>query len=178
MAHELAGVTTCRLCQRKFTGPSAVIIGDHPEGRLMRYVQDLTRHVMVDHENEDKSAQISAMEFLGALRLLFYSSTDPAISTQADFLRWRVHQSTMAVTSTDAQLKLKSAETAAALAAELILLGKEEQLEDAAFVERMKTTITERLTPILTGLRDELQEAGRYAVSMVTVPGNSKNGPH
>lgn len=176
MSHELAGVTSCRLCQRKFTGPSAVIIGDHPEGRLIRYIQDLTRHVIVDHEAEDKSAQISAMEFLGALRLMFYASTDPAISAQADFLRWRVHQATMGVTSTDKQIEATAAAAAAVLGPEVIALGTK-NVEDAAFVDLLEKTISEKFAAVLREFRDVLQETGRYTVSAVTVPQNGQIRP-
>jgi ribosomal protein S15P/S13E len=172
MAHELAGVTTCNICQKKFTGPSALLIGSgNPNARLIAYVQSLATHLLTDHKDHQAALQLSCVEYLGMLQLLNFSSTDPAIREQTDFLRWRIHQQTAAHTVPDDKLKQKAADTAADLLTEAAAI-----LHKPAGV--LLELVTAKFVSVLTEMRDVIEERGRYTVSMVTVPQNSKNGPH
>lgn len=176
MAHELAGVTTCNICQKKFTGPSALLIASgNPNARLMAYVQSLATHLLTDHQDHQRALQLSTVEYLGMLQLMNFSSTDPAIQEQTDFLRWRIHQQTAAHTVPDDKLKQKASDVAEELLIEATaILEKHPDVAGPAILELSK----EKLTALLTEMRDVIEERGRYQVSMVTVPENSKNGPH
>jgi hypothetical protein len=177
MAHELAGVTTCNICQKKFTGPSALLIGSgNPNARLMAYVQSLATHLLTDHADHQRALQLSCVEYLGMLQLLNFSSTDPAIREQTDFLRWRIHQQTAAHTVPDDKVKQKASETAAELLQKI--LDRRDKIPPELFGEMVQATISAQVETLLTEMRDVIEERGRYQVSMVTVPENSKNGPH
>jgi hypothetical protein len=191
MAHELAGVTTCNICQKKFTGPSALLIGSgNPNARLMAYVQSLAKHLLTDHADHQRALQLSCVEYLGMLQLLNFSSTDPAIREQTDFLRWRIHQQTAAHTVPDDKLKEKATATAAELFAFLTGMSfyasltnetagiPEKHTDDDPSSVLVFEAIKAKFISVLTEMRDVIEERGRYQVSMVTVPDNSKNGPN
>lgn len=161
MSHEIAGVTTCRLCAARFTGPTAEIVGQ-PHGRLMGYLKRLAQHIVEKHPQENEALQLKSLEYLGLLRMMHYATTDPELAHQVDFLRWLTHQSTLNARLPDDKLKLKSAEVARELVGMIHAAVQSPEVVNQDWMieveKHLVTKFTDRLIVLITGLRDILEE--------------------
>jgi hypothetical protein len=92
---ELAVPIQCTLCERKFYGPSAALVGDTNAHGAQRLIQQLAKHIAEVHEQYFVAAQMQAAEFQGWKILSLYSTADPKVYQQWDFYRWRIHQASL-----------------------------------------------------------------------------------
>ena len=162
MPHEIIGTAQCRLCGTKFQGPAAVIVGDGPNQRLSQYLVAITHHWVHHHEKEDQFLQIRAGEFLGLLRLMQFQSTDPALNTQKDKLRWKIHTSTRNVSITDASLLGIAGRIAETVAVAVLAALPQENRGDALIQSIIQAT-TAAVSPCLKEFRDTYEEPDKYA---------------
>ena len=92
---ELAVPIQCTLCERKFYGPSAALIGDTNAHGAQRLIQQLAKHMAESHEPHFIAAQMQAAEFQGWRILSLYQTADPKVAQQWDFYRWRIHRASL-----------------------------------------------------------------------------------
>jgi hypothetical protein len=92
---ELAVPIQCTLCERKFYGPSAALVGETNAHGAQRLIQQLAKHIAEVHEQHFVAAQMQAAEFQGWKILSLYSTADPKVYQQWDFYRWRIHQASL-----------------------------------------------------------------------------------
>lgn len=182
MAYEIAGITTCNLCQRKFAGPLALIIGpgQHPQGRLVNHLNQLAQHFCEAHPEENNALQLKALEYLGMLRLLNYSTSDEELRRQLDFLRWSIHQSTLLHRVPDEKIAAKAEEHARGIVDifESVLPPSNgpgtdqvrEQLRPA-----LQAAIAAKLAAVLSEVRNILEEPGRYLISPIEAANATEN---
>jgi hypothetical protein len=163
MSHEIAAVTTCKLCGRKFTGP-IIIVGEPPHGRLNRYLQQLAEHIVREHPEVNQGLEIAALHYLGVLRMLNYQSSDTELTGQVDYQRWVTHRQTQAATLSDEALTA-GAGTMALSIVDLVYSAIGEPA-DSHTLKRIRPalliSITDKLTGEFASVRDSLQERGRY----------------
>jgi hypothetical protein len=163
------GVTICQVCKRQFTAPVRLLGSTDPQ-ELLRYLADLIYHFQNQHREADKKINERMWEFGGMLRIAQYRTTDPDITGQLDFLRWRLHQQTLAARIPDDKLIHQVDELAGRLVDTFMamLTMAFDSIHEATpgFVDTMKPELTVeiicQLMPILRGIRDVLEEPGRY----------------
>lgn len=160
-SYEVAAIAKCKLCNVQFTGPTAQRIGETPPARLARFCQKLAEHIMTKHTDHNQALELKALEFLGMLRMLNYSTSDPELRGQMDYLRWSTHQMTLAGRLSDEGIKAKSDELAGEIVKQVYLYLVLQ--DDAALREKLSALLAEQIT----ALRDILEEPGRYSVSPV-----------
>lgn len=185
MAHEIAGICNCRLCGTKITGPAGLIIapGAATNGRVAQYMQNLAGHIINGHKKENSNMETQALEYLGLLRMTMYSTTDKSIIEQRDFLRWKIHQSTLAHTLSDEQMDAASKEFATQFVDDVIaaLHGPRPEKGWPAHIELLRTSLAAVTSTKLYGIVDDfrrlIQEPGRYQLQVVSTPGEANPGP-
>jgi hypothetical protein len=173
-AHTVA-LTICNLCGEKFSGPSALIVG---QPAIAPYLERITMHFMTRHKKEESAVAIKALEFLGMLRLMNFRTADPDIGRQLDYLRWSVHQQTLAARIPDDKLIERTADAASRLVDTLwaMLTMSYNQRQDSMpeFVQALKPALTTEvgtmLEEIFRGIRDVLQEPNKYPAATTAVP--------
>ena len=179
MAHELAAVCVCKRCGERLTGPTALIVGSGlsvDNQRVAQFSLRLAEHIIRNHPEENKALEYKALEFLGMLRLMNYTTADRGILEQRDYLRWRTHQATLKTIIPDAKLEQSAKDFAATMVdmcvASLILLKPGEQ--PPAHVElatrNLKASVAALLREILGELRKLLQEPGAWDETAVSTP--------
>jgi len=185
MAHEIAGICHCRLCAAKFTGPTGLIIqpGAAQNGRVAQYMQDLAGHIITAHPVENKNMELQALEYLGLQRMTLYSTTDKAIMEQRDFLRWKIHQSTLAHRLSDGQMDAASKEFAAQFVDDALnaLVTKPIGQDWPEHVKLLRSTLVAavalKLYGIIEDFRRLIEEPGKYQLQVVTAPGTGSAAP-
>jgi hypothetical protein len=174
MAHEIAGSCTCRICGEHIVGPAGIVIrpGGHNNGRAGEYLLKLAQHA-ISHKDVNKGLEDQALEYLGFLRMTMYSTTDSAISEQRDFLRWKIHQATLAHQLSDESMDAAAKEFATQLVTNCIegLVVKTGD-KFPAFVDIIRPTLelqaSTKLLEILTDFRRLIQEPGKYQLSVIS----------
>jgi hypothetical protein len=180
MSHEIARVTACRLCPKKFYGPSftaAALIGQDKNAKLDRWMKELALHVATEHTKENDVMQLQALEYLGLLRMLNYSTQDPELGEQIDFLRWRTHQATLAARVPDDKIKEKCHVLSVRLIDELFSALPEVPYYLQAMRHALIDKLNEAITAHTIELRDLLEEPGKYVISEI-VPAANGQKPH
>lgn len=165
-AHTM-GLTVCNLCGETFAGPSALVIG---QPAIAPYLEKITRHFMTHHKKEEQAISIKALEFLGMLRLMNFRTSDPDIGKQIDYLRWSVHQQTLAASIPDDKLIERTEEATLHIVDTLwaVLTMTYDARQDSMpdYIRALKPTIISELGSMLEeifrGIRDVLQEPNRY----------------
>jgi len=174
MAHEIASACKCKLCGETIIGQAGLILDaglaglDPANQRTAQFTLRLADHVIRKHPHENKALETKALEFLGMLRLANYATSDRGILEQRDFLRWTVHQATLNGRLSDEKLTTAAVDFAGKVVdlcvASLIL-----QVPAPEHVERvsvsLKAQAAETLAEILNGLREIIEEPGRYQVT-------------
>jgi hypothetical protein len=174
MANEIAQITVCRACGKRFIGPSgeSLLLGTSP--RAGHFLVELVQHLIRDHPQQDGENTTSALNFLGFLRLRNFMTRDPAVLTQLDYRRWQVHQETLPVQIHDETIESQSREFAQQIVAAVVEFCKEQTSEplqkihvlslDSAPPSLAKLTkiITEKVAELASGFRDVYQEPGKY----------------
>jgi hypothetical protein len=172
MAHEIATVTTCRLCHKKFIGPAGdgLLLGAAPTSA--RFLMELTQHMVKEHASVHQTLAVRAMEFLGFLLLRNYLSVDEALMAQMDRLRWHVHQETLAVRIPDENLVTQSRQFASDLIEGMKANSRGYDENGGPFVEEVELLefIAGEVQELATGFRDVYQEPGKYPAAEAAIP--------
>jgi len=165
-AHTM-GLTICNLCGKKFSGPSALVIG---QPAIQPYLEEITKHFIKAHKEEEQAIGIKALEFLGMLRLMNFRTADPDIAKQIDYLRWQIHQQTLSARIPDDKLIERTEEVAARLVemfCAVLKMACDAKVESMPTVMGelepiMRKNVRETLEVIFRGIRDVLQEPNKY----------------
>jgi hypothetical protein len=172
--HTIA-LTICNLCGEKFSGPSALVVG---QPAIAPYLERITMHFMKRHKKEENACAIKALEFLGMLRLMNFRTADPDIGRQLDYLRWSVHQQTLAARIPDDKLIERTSDAASRLVDTFwaVLTMSYDQRQDSTpeFVQALKPALIAEmrtmLEEIFRGIRDVLQEPNKYPAPTGVIP--------
>lgn len=87
--------TTCKLCGDSFYGPpggSAVLIGETPTKRALRFTKSLVEHLEQKHPEIIDIAHTAGASFAGMLKIIQFDLGDELMQQQANYLRWSVKQ--------------------------------------------------------------------------------------
>lgn len=172
MPHEIAGITECRICGRKFAGPAAIILG---QTRSMSLLEKMQRHIEEAHPDHEKAISIVAGQYVGLLRFMNYKTSDSGLARQGDMLRWAIHQQTIAARISDETIKTKTAELAKVLAKAIMARVRIAQtvdevlanLDSAVVLQDIGDLIQHHVAEIITGMRDVMQEPGKYPANNI-----------
>ncbi len=148
---ELAMIARCMICHAPFAGPKFVKIGmglDVKNNRLAVFTEKLTRHIFEKHPEAAREILTEGAEFQGALFLSHFQTEDENLKEQMDFLRWKIHQKTLAARYSDAMIE----QWVGQIVPQMLTLA---EMRDV-------TTLTTNLTGMLQSMRDGLEEPGKY----------------
>src|ERR1700679_2189515 len=151
---ELAITARCTHCNKLFAGPQLLIVGtgvDAPTNRLMQFMEKLTGHMMKDHQDVAQRIMLMASEYQGMLILGNYQHSDASLMEQADMLRWKLHQNTLACRFSDEQIQ----QWVSSVLPDFTALAHN---GDTATLQR-------NLAGMLMTMRDRLEEPGKYIFS-------------
>lgn len=147
---ELTDLTTCVLCGQQFTGPRIAIVGQ-ATARLETYLSGLGAHINDKHPQAAQTMNLLGAQFMGLLFLMNFKTTDAELAEKRDQLRWTIHQQTLKARYSDENLKEQCRDVARRLAMQYS--GMEESVP----------VYEELLIDAFTGIRDALEEPGKYA---------------
>ena len=152
---QIAGITTCRHCQKNFVGPAGMLITTDGRNadRVTQLVKALLEHLTKEHPNELMQANIAAMQFNSLQIMLNFSTTDQAFNEARNMLRWEVHQRTLSASFSDEALKKGAQAAALEIASRSQDAGPES--EHHASLEALIAEVIERE---LRAVRNALQE--------------------
>jgi len=143
---EIVVPINCRLCNRRFTPPPGVDLGDTPDARTARFVMRLSTHLRETHPNEFKAAAIQGQEY-GGMLMLRYFGVNGEVRHQADQTRWKIHQATAAIRVSDERIVARVTELFAATHTEAELratfTGNGLGMKVVKLLQEMRDTITE-----------------------------------
>jgi hypothetical protein len=151
----LADLTTCKHCGQSFTGPRIEIIGQ-PEARLQAYLQMLSKHFYEKHPQQAQMMDIHTAIYSGLLFLMNFKTTDKELNEKRDHLRWTIHQQTLKGRVSDESLHRRAKELAYVIVVEAFTPMQNGDSEAA------RTKVAESLMLAFTGIRDALEEPGKY----------------
>ncbi len=173
--HEQAASTKCNICGQLFVGP-AFIVGAPATARTVEYVNRLRMHLATDHPNAYTECDLAAAQFLTALVLGQFMTTDGELGRQSDFIRWQVHQKTLIARIPDDKMTTQVDNLAEDLIDVFMKAKSEVDNPDDTmpFWDLVKVSIMEKLMPAFKGVRDVLEEPGKYTVSKIERPTNGR----
>ncbi len=155
MPHELAMLARCGHCGKAFAGPSYVVLGnvkmDADNARLMQFMEKLSGHLYQEHKSVAEGIAMAGLEYQGMLTIASFHTDSEALKSQLDVARWNIHQKTLATRLSDEQI---IGWVAAVLP----------DLQTAA------QTLGEKITSMITAVRDNLEEPGKYNLTPIEVP--------
>lgn len=172
MPHEVAGITECLICRRRFAGPQALVIG---QSRAIALLEKLANHLITAHPDQCQAIDVLSLQYVGLLRMMNYRTNDTMLIAEIDKLRWAINQQTIAARISDKTIDEKTTELALHLADDFYGLLQMEHdrtgTEIPAYLAMMKealvSTIKTRVAEIVTGMRDVMQEPGKYKVNLI-----------
>lgn len=136
-------ITTCTLCNQRFSNSALPLIGETPDAQTVRFVTGLAKHLKTVHPQEIERLRaetaILSNQFVGWLTLQKFETTDPNLQASQQRLRMWLHGLTRKNQLTDAEITDK-----------IVSLGL-----DAEHAGPVNDLCKE--------LRDFLTEQGRYA---------------
>jgi hypothetical protein len=159
---ELAVPIQCTLCERKFYGPSAALIGNTNAHGAQRLLQQMAKHIAEAHEPHFVAAQMQAAEFQGWKILSLYQTADPKVAQQWDFYRWRIHQASL-------RCRAVALDERAAQVAQEVL----DNLHDAAPSYDLQDDIKQKVQAVLEELRAITEEPDLYKPAEAGTPPQS-----
>lgn len=157
MSAVLAPVS-CIHCGKTFYGPRmgvASIRDRNQMNQMAEFFRNLKKHLADEHTPEAGNIMAAEAEFSTMMTLSRFRSNDRELQKKLDMSRWNVHQNTLAVKITDAEIGMSVEQ----ILPELVSLA---QSGDQA-------TLRERLSGLLTFVRDQLQEPDKYSLSAAPV---------
>lgn len=155
LAPHLGELTVCKHCGEKFTGPRIEVIGQ-PEARLQAYLQILSKHFYEKHPQQAQMMDIHTAIYSGLLFLMNFKTTDKDLNEKRDQLRWTIHQQTLNARFSNESLNQQCQQLA-------IKLGRHAAAGDVAQAEDMAQFFKPIILEVFTGMRDVLEEPGKYA---------------
>lgn len=163
----LASLSTCLICGQTFTGPSALIIGEKTKS-AERTIAMLTEHLGKAHPEHVKAMHIKGLEFVGLMYLMNFKTSDEELTAERDRLRWQIHQKTLKARYPDENLKAQAEALAHKLQQDLAELSihHDYAIPDTA----MHASFAAILIEAFTGIRDALEEPGKYPAPSVVQP--------
>jgi hypothetical protein len=176
MAHEIAGITQCVLCEKSFIGPP-IIVGQQPKGRAALFMQRLTEHFMKEHPRENKDVEWKSIEYLGILRMRSFRTTDAGLGRMIDELRWQNLQQLLNAHIPDSNITTQCNNLAGDIVDVIMrVLEKastpEEKYEGSAIAiatetqDLLEAAIAEKLVPHFKEIRNALEEPGKYPATL------------
>lgn len=101
---DLTSTTTCRLCGKKFTGPSSLLIdpgGQSKQKNVALFFQQLYGHFQEAHPENMQALAMDQMQYGGLQMLRQFDTTDKDLEGHRDWLRWHIHQRTLKANVSD-----------------------------------------------------------------------------
>jgi hypothetical protein len=158
MAHEIASVMTCKLCFKKLAGP-ALIVGPGQSGRVGEFLQKVAAHIMQAHPQEYKYLEQKHLEFNGLQMLMQYTTNDPSLRFQRDWLRWQIHQQTLNARIPDEKIEEQSRQLAVSIVDAVLADFCDRARTHTAYESNSaKKYAAEKIAEVIRVLRDSLQE--------------------
>jgi hypothetical protein len=149
---------SCVHCGKTFYGPrlSTKVIRDRTHmNQMAEFYRSLKKHLADDHPQEAGGIMAGESEFSFMMTLSRFRSNDAELQKTLDMSRWNVHQNTLAVKITDAEIGMSVEQ----IIPELMTLASSGDQQ----------AVRERLTGLLVFMRDQLQEPDKYSLSVVPV---------
>jgi hypothetical protein len=169
MPHEIAGITECLICGRKFAGPQAIVIG---QPRAVALLEKLAQHLETAHSDQNQAIALLSLQYVGLLRMMNFKTTDEMLKVEVDKLRWAINQQTIAARISDETIESKTN----GLAGEIVdgffggASGPESPTAEVIARSELKQAIARRVKEVIKGMRDVMQEPNKYAVNLVGSP--------
>ena len=148
----------CRLCDKTFRGPEeelggAMILGEKPKQRVARYIGKLIEHLQNKHPEQMQYYAAQQAEYFGLICLMTFDTSDEAVETERDYLRWTIHKATRRAKVTDERIREKTKECVDQILKDL----------DLTLSENARVGIVEaQVGALLMVMRDVLEERGQY----------------
>lgn len=149
MQHEIGGTAKCLICRKVFL-PPPVLIGQGSKAE--QFVGLLTAHLLQEHTSDAKQFLKAGQDYAALLILRQFEVTDKDTAVQIDLLRWGVHQNSIGARVTDKAIS----DLVGKIVPELVALA----------VAGDSATITKNLSGFALGLRDLLEEPGKYVSNL------------
>jgi hypothetical protein len=168
MAHEIAGITQCVLCEKSFIGPP-IIVGQQPKGRAALFMQRLTEHFMKEHPRENKDVEWKSIEYLGLLRMRSFRTTDAGLGRMIDELRWQNLQQLLNAHIPDSNITTQCNNLAGDIMDMVIARNAAldpQHTTREAMQEVLEADIAAKLKQVFTELRNALEEPGKYPATL------------
>lgn len=170
MPHEIAGITTCLICGRKFAGPQAIVIG---QTRTMSLLEKLAQHLETAHTDQSQAIALLSLQYVGLLRLMNFRTTDEALKMEVDKLRWAINQQTIAARISDETIESKTNGLAGEIADSFFGGASGPDTGTAELIARseLKKAVALRVKEVIRTMRDVMQEPNKYKVNLVGATG-------
>jgi hypothetical protein len=179
MPHEIAGLTSCLICGRRFAGPQAIVIGTT---RAVSLLEKLAQHLETAHPDQSQAIALLSLQYVGLLRMMNFKTTDPALKIEVDKLRWAINQQTIAARISDETIRSKTDELARSIIEatmkELLsefqsALDEKKPIMDSAerLTGALLLNVQAKLYEVITAMRDVMQEPNKYVVNLVGATG-------
>lgn len=156
---EIAMTARCRECKKLFAGPSIVVLGSgmgQVNARIRQFLGKLTSHMANTHPEISTGIAIAAMEYQGMMILSKFETESDALKMQLDVARWNIHQKTLLKRISDDEIR----HAVSLIVPELLTLAA---ANDPA-------TITRNLEQWVMGMRNVLEEPGKYTFTPFGTP--------
>lgn len=176
MPHEIAGITECLLCGRRFAGPQAIVLG---QSRTISLLEKLALHIQQAHSDQYKAIDVLKDQYGGMLNMLNFKTSDPNMKTEVDRLRWAIHQQTIAarihneaIANMSHDLALTVVEVAFSEFNREAVARESGTLESlgSALTPKLVELVKAKLSEVLTDMRDVMQEPNKYPSNMLGRP--------
>ena len=108
MNGNLKYITTCTLCNQRFSNSALPVIGETPDAATVRFVTGLAKHLKQAHPQEIERLKIETAllqnQFIGWLTLQKFETTDPQLLLSQQRIRVWLHTLTRKNQLTDADV--------------------------------------------------------------------------
>ena len=108
MNDVLKYITTCTLCNQRFSKSALPLIGESPDAQTVRFVTGLAKHLKQAHPEAIQQLKMQTAilqnQFVGWLTLQSFETTDPELQKSQQRLRVWLHTITRKNQITDADL--------------------------------------------------------------------------
>lgn len=155
----LTQITTCMLCQQRFTHPPAKMIDENvPDADTIKLVQGLAKHFEKAHKKQYTGYALAGQEYTGLLLVMNMQTADPVLNDLRENVRHKIHGFTTARRINDQSI-----------AAQVESLNIPALIEAGADPADIVKLIVRKVTE----MRDILEESGDFAPK----PGQAPDAP-
>lgn len=147
---QIAGITTCRHCDKKFVGPAGLLItaDNRNAGRVAQLAIKLLEHLQKDHAQIFAAAALAGMQMNSLAVMSNFATTDQEFTHERDKLRWEIHQRTLAASFTDESLSAAADIAAEELANDLA------EVDDREFKRKVAEVVLREFKTIRNALQE------------------------